>query len=316
MILKYIESFLMTFRKVQLSTIMIFPVAGICSRCIRTRCSPPSLNSPRLSPSLLFRRASSRSSHHTRKPSLTALLSRNDQTKPIRRFIQTQRYQAFAPPTPESLGKAAPPKHYRRTIRWGRRLLYVSVAAGIFYLFDKYILYSSLGRSLRTFYNSLVIAVDYKLNFRPKPLFGGDINDIHKRSAERMFNLLHQNGGLYLKIGQAIAMQSAVLPPEFQKMFARMFDDAPQNDWSDVEAVIREDFGGRSPEEVFGVSFSNEPGFGMMEKRARASASVAQVHWAALADGREIAIKVQKREIAFSSRLGSLVFQVKCPLDM
>jgi aarF domain-containing kinase len=35
-----------------------------------------------------------------------------------------------------------------------------------------------------------------------------------------------------------------------------------------------------------------------MEKRARASASVAQVHWARLADGREVAIKVQKREIA------------------
>lgn len=143
-----------------------------------------------------------------------------------------------------------------------------------------------------------MIAVDYKLNFRPNPLLGGDINDIHMRSAERMFNLLHQNGGLYLKIGQAIAMQSAVLPPEFQKMFARMFDDAPQNNWSDVEAVIREDFGGKTPEEVFGVSFSNEPGFGMMEKRARASASVAQVHWARLADGREVAIKVQKREIA------------------
>jgi aarF domain-containing kinase len=77
-----------------------------------------------------------------------------------------------------------------------------------------------------------------------------------------------------------------------------MFDDAPQNDWSDVERVIREDFGGRSPEEVFGVSFSNEPGFGVMEKKARASASVAQVHWARLADGREVAIKVQKREIA------------------
>lgn len=34
-----------------------------------------------------------------------------------------------------------------------------------------------------------------------------------------------------------------------------------------------------------------------MERKARASASVAQVHWAKLPDGREIAIKVQKREI-------------------
>ena len=111
-----------------------------------------------------------------------------------------------------------------------------------------------------------------------------------------------------MKIGQAIAMQSAVLPPEFQKMFSRMFDDAPQNEWADVEKVIREDFG-KSPEEVFGVSFSNEPGKGVMEKRARASASVAQVHWARLADGREVAIKVQKREIAHQTGWDLWAFQ-------
>ena len=102
--------------------------------------------------------------------------------------------------------------------------------------------------------------------------------------------MLRDNGGLYLKMGQAIAMQSAILPPEFQRMFARMFDDAPQDSWADVEAVIRADFGGRSVEDVFGVSFSGEEGKGVMERTARASASVAQVHWARLADGREIAV--------------------------
>ena len=92
-------------------------------------------------------------------------------------------------------------------------------------------------------------------------------------------------------------MQSAVLPPEFQKMFSKMFDDAPQNDWKDVEQVIREDFG-KSPEEVFGVSFTGDLSKGAMERTARASASVAQVHWARLENGKEVAIKVQKREIA------------------
>ena len=96
-------------------------------------------------------------------------------------------------------------------------------------------------------------------------------------------------------------MQSAILPPEFQKMFARMFDDASQNSWADVEQVVREDFG-MGLEEAFGVSFSEEQGKGVrkgvMEKTARASASVAQVHWARLADGREVAIKIQKKEIA------------------
>ena len=92
-------------------------------------------------------------------------------------------------------------------------------------------------------------------------------------------------------------MQSAILPPEFQKMFQKMFDDAPQNSWEDVARVIREDFG-RTPEEVFGISFDGDPDSGLMERSARASASVAQVHWARLKDGTEIAIKIQKREIA------------------
>ncbi|TGO09594.1 hypothetical protein BTUL_0160g00110 [Botrytis tulipae] len=219
-------------------------------------------------------------------------------TKVPQRLAHAQRYQPFVPPSPASLGKATPPKLYPRSIKWGRRLLYVSAVTGIAYLIDTQLYASSITRSLRTFGLGILVAIDYKLNFRPNPILGGDITDLHRRNAERMFNLLHQNGGLYLKIGQAIAMQSAVLPPEFQKMFARMFDDAPQNEWHDVERVIREDFGGKSPEEVFGVSYTNKPGSGIIETKARASASVAQVHWARLADGREVAIKVQKREIA------------------
>lgn len=164
------------------------------------------------------------------------------------------------------------------------------------YLVDRQVYASGLLRSARTFSTGLWVALDYKLNFRPDPWVGSDITDLHARSARRVFELLHSNGGLYLKIGQAIAMQSAVLPPEFQKMFAKMFDDAPQDDWKDVEAVIKEDFG-KSVEEVFGVSFTGKDGMGLMERKAKASASVAQVHWAKLPDGREIAIKVQKREI-------------------
>ncbi|UJO25326.1 putative feruloyl esterase B-2 [Fulvia fulva] len=145
--------------------------------------------------------------------------------------------------------------------------------------------------------NSLWIALDYQLNFRPDPWVGDSVADVHNRSARTVFELLRANGGLYLKIGQAIAMQSAILPPEFQKMFARMFDDAPQNTWREVETVIKEDFG-KSVEEVFGISFSGDADKGVMERTARASASVAQVHWARLPDGREVAIKIQKKEIA------------------
>jgi aarF domain-containing kinase len=222
---------------------------------------------------------------------------RNSLTPRRTLYSQPTSFQPAVPPSPASLGAAREAKTYPRLTRWGRRLLYLSLALGTGYTVDRYFYASSILRTLRTFSFGLLVALDYKINFREHPWFGGSISDLHRRSARRLFDLLRENGGLYLKIGQAIAMQSAVMPPEFQQMFARMFDDAPQNSWRDVEAVIREDFGGRSPEEVFGVSFTGEQGKGVMEKAARASASVAQVHWARLPDGREVAIKVQKREI-------------------
>ena len=202
------------------------------------------------------------------------------------------------PPNPESLGKAQPARQYKKTRKWLRRLLYLGVFTGVVWTVDNQFYASALMRTTRTFGAGLWVALDYKINFRENPPFAHDLTEVHERSARRLFELLRTNGGLYLKIGQAIAMQSAVLPPEFQKMFARMFDDAPQNDWEDIRKVVMEDFGGRTPEEVFGISFDGDPSKGIMEKKARASASVAQVHWARLHDGREVAIKIQKREIA------------------
>lgn len=223
--------------------------------------------------------------------------TRTSLTPAFRRLQSGGPYQAMRPPSPEELGAPRRAKEYKRGRRWARRLLIISAVGGVIYLGDRQIYASGFGRSLKTFGTGLLVALDYKVNFRPHPITGGTVQDLHNRNAERLFNLLRANGGLYLKIGQAIAMQSAVLPPEFQKMFSRMFDDAPQDDWSDIEAVIREDFG-KSVEEVFGVSFTGKEGMGLMERKARASASVAQVHWARLPDGREVAVKIQKREIA------------------
>jgi aarF domain-containing kinase len=214
-----------------------------------------------------------------------------------RRGIQDARFTPLTPPNPASLPKPPTKEAQARSKRRLRGLVYTTVVFGGLYAADQIWNASSITRSLRTFYTGILIGVDYKINFRANPPLADSIEALHARNAQRVFDLIRDNGGLYLKIGQAIAMQSAILPPQFQKMFSRMFDDAPQNDWKDVERVIREDFG-KSPEEVFGVSFSGEPGKGVMERKARASASVAQVHWAKLADGREVAIKIQKREIA------------------
>lgn len=219
-------------------------------------------------------------------------------SKSPHRRLQTQQFQPFVPPAPSSLPRPKPPKIFRRSRKWTRRLLIFLISGTIVgYGIDRQFYESSLTRTVRTLGLGALVALDYKINFRPHPPLAPSIPVLHARNAERLSKHLSANGGLYLKIGQAIAMQSAILPPEFQKMFATMFDDAPQNEWKDVERVIEEDFG-KSPEEVFGVSFTGDPTKGVMERTARASASVAQVHWARLKDGTEVAVKIQKREIA------------------
>lgn len=258
---------------------MSFARGRICASCLKSNPYANALLSRR--PPLISRR-----------PNAIA------NTIPIRSFSNSHFRLAFTPPSPSSLGKAAPAKQYKRLRKWSRRLVYLTLLGGVAYALDQQFYASSLTRSARTFALGLTVALDYKINFRENPPFADDIAEVHTRSATKLFHLLRTNGGLYLKIGQAIAMQSAILPPEFQKMFAKMFDDAPQNDWAQVRQVIMEDFGGRTPEEVFGISFDGDPDAGVMEKKARASASVAQVHWARLKDGREVAIKIQKKEIA------------------
>jgi aarF domain-containing kinase len=96
--------------------------------------------------------------------------------------------------------------------------------------------------------------------------------------------------GLYLKVGQAIAMQAAVLPPAFQKKFAKLFDDAPQESYNAILKVFKQEYGGKTPDEVFLP--------GSFEHKAVASASIAQVHRAKLKDGTPVAIKIQKPQIA------------------
>jgi aarF domain-containing kinase len=152
------------------------------SRCSRTSRLTGSLrfNPPPNSPSSqAFRLLSSRSRAQLLSPEHPHL---NGQPRSLRRFIQTQRYQGFVPPSPESLGKAAPPKQYPRSIKWGRRLLYVGVATGALYLIDTQFYASSITRTVRVFGLGLLVALDYKLNFRPEP-FIGDIPDLHRRSA-------------------------------------------------------------------------------------------------------------------------------------
>ncbi|KAL4076564.1 ABC1 family-domain-containing protein [Scleroderma yunnanense] len=133
-----------------------------------------------------------------------------------------------------------------------------------------------------------LITLDYKINFRPDK--ADRIPQLHERVADRIYNLLTSNGGLYIKIGQAIGANAALMPRPMQDRFGRLFDDAPQIPYSFIESVFRSEFG-RPPAGLDGV-------FAEFEEQAIASASIAQVHRAKLKTGEWVAVKIQKPDVS------------------
>ncbi|KAK9478802.1 ABC1 family-domain-containing protein [Lipomyces japonicus] len=184
---------------------------------------------------------------------------------------------AVPPASLDSPSQKLPPNR-----KWRKRLFWVSASLGALYTFDYVSLDQAIVRNLRCILTLSIIAADYKLNFEE----GKDIKALHTRTANRVYDLIEANGGLYIKIGQAIAMQASVLPPVFQQKFAKLFDMAPQDSWHEIEKVFISDFG-KSPDEVFES----------IEHRAIASASVAQVHKAKLKTGEWVAVKIQHPSI-------------------
>ncbi|ODA79282.1 hypothetical protein RJ55_04875 [Drechmeria coniospora] len=172
---------------------------------------------------------------------------------------------------------------------WKGLILLIELCIGD-YLLDRYVFGGVTLRTIVAYGVLGRIGLDYKLHYGRDCWFARHPEeDLHQRNAQRLCTMLKWNGGLYLKAGQALAMQGSVLPEEYQRLFGEMFDDAPKSSWSDVKKVIKQDFEGRTVEEVFGADFEEEP---------RASASIAQVHFATLPDGRSVAVKVQRREIS------------------
>ncbi|ODV90624.1 hypothetical protein CANCADRAFT_18635, partial [Tortispora caseinolytica NRRL Y-17796] len=137
-----------------------------------------------------------------------------------------------------------------------------------------------ISRSARSFFYMALIMADYKINFKE----GSDVEALHERSAKRLFHVISKNKGLYVKFGQAIAVQASIFPPPLRDTFTSLFDDAPASSWTEVSKALENEYGGKEAvDEIFDT----------IDPRPIASASIAQVHKAKLNGGQEVALKVR-----------------------
>src|SRR3982751_3163613 len=88
-------------------------------------------------------------------------------------------------------------------------------------------------------------------------------------------------GPTFIKVGQLLSTRPDVLPPDYLEALARLQDQVEPFPFKEVRRIIAEDFG-RPLSRVF-KRFDAEP---------LAAASLAQVHRARLANGRDVAVKV------------------------
>ncbi len=101
--------------------------------------------------------------------------------------------------------------------------------------------------------------------------------------AERLTKDLEQLGPTFVKLGQVLSTRSDLLPPAYLEALSRLQDDVEPVPLAEIQKTIEEDLNVRLSKAF--LTFESEP---------LASASLGQVHRAALRDGQPVAVKVQR----------------------
>ncbi|WP_214412739.1 ABC1 kinase family protein [Sphaerisporangium fuscum] len=110
--------------------------------------------------------------------------------------------------------------------------------------------------------------------------------EIQQRTSEQIFKVLGELKGGAMKLGQALSIFEAALPPEiagpYRATLTKLQDAAPPLPASTVHAVLTEQLGDDWRENF--LEFDDTP---------TAAASIGQVHKAVWHDGRQVAVKIQ-----------------------
>ena len=101
------------------------------------------------------------------------------------------------------------------------------------------------------------------------------------REGAREFRLaLEELGTTYVKLGQLLSSRSDLLPDVYIDELSHLVDEVPPVPFTEVESIIRDDL---------------DPDlFTRIDAEPMAAASIAQIHRAQLANGREVAVKVRR----------------------
>jgi predicted unusual protein kinase regulating ubiquinone biosynthesis (AarF/ABC1/UbiB family) len=122
-----------------------------------------------------------------------------------------------------------------------------------------------------------------RLGGRPAELVA---QELQQRTAEQIFRVLGELKGGALKLGQALSIFEAALPPEiagpYRATLTRLQESAPPLPAATVHKVLAADLGPDWRDE-----------FTEFDDRPAAAASIGQVHRAIWRDGRQVAVKIQ-----------------------
>src|SRR5580765_2964708 len=107
--------------------------------------------------------------------------------------------------------------------------------------------------------------------------------DAGEAPPEQLADDLEAMGATFVKLGQVLSSRPDLLPAPYLKALARLQDKVKPFPYGEVEEIVETQLGAR-------ISSA----FSRFDRDPIASASLGQVHAAALRDGREVVVKVQR----------------------
>lgn len=103
----------------------------------------------------------------------------------------------------------------------------------------------------------------------------------HTQDPARFKNALQEMGVLFIKLGQLLSTRRDLIPPDLLEQLTLLQDRVPQFSYEEAKARVETSLG-----------TTLEAQFARFDVQPLAAASIAQVHTAALHDGREVIVKI------------------------